>query len=66
MTDRRTAAIALGLFSAAFVAGGILLGDASGMLGDSDTTHTILQADRTKTSLKLRNDEQTQQVLKPS
>lgn len=38
MTDRRTAAIALGLFSAAFVAGGILLGDASGMLGDSDAT----------------------------
>ena len=36
------------------------------LLGDSDTTHTILQADRTKTSLKLRNDEQTQQVLKPS
>lgn len=36
MTDRRTAAIALGLFSAAFVAGGMLLGDAFGTLGDPD------------------------------
>lgn len=36
------------------------------LLGDSDTTHAILQADRAKTCLKLRNDEQTQQILKPS
>lgn len=35
------------------------------LLGDSDTTHTILQAEGTKTSLRLRNDEATQQVFKP-
>jgi hypothetical protein len=35
------------------------------LLGDSDTTHTILQADGTETSLKLRNNETTQQVVKP-
>ena len=35
------------------------------LLGDSDTTHTILQADRAKTSLKLRNDETTERVIKP-
>ena len=35
------------------------------LLGDSDTTHTILQADGGKTSLKLRNNESVEQVLKP-
>jgi hypothetical protein len=35
------------------------------LLGDSDTTHTILQAKGAKTSLKLRNDEATQKVLEP-
>jgi hypothetical protein len=35
------------------------------LLGDSDTTHTILQANGAKTSLKLRNNESTEQVLKP-
>lgn len=35
------------------------------LLGDSDTTHTLLQADGTETSLKLRNNEATQQVVKP-
>ncbi|MEK7466492.1 MAG: hypothetical protein AAB074_03675 [Planctomycetota bacterium] len=41
--------------------------DGSGLmlLGDSDTTHTILQADGKETSLKLRNNEETQKVLKP-
>ena len=41
--------------------------DGSGLmlLGDSDTTHTILQADGKETSLKLRNDEATQKILKP-
>jgi hypothetical protein len=35
------------------------------LLGDSDTTHTILKADRAKTMLKLRNDEKTEKVLGP-
>lgn len=35
------------------------------LLGDSDTTHTILQADGKATSLKLRNDEAKQTTLKP-
>jgi len=41
--------------------------DGSGLmlLGDSDTTHTILQADGKETSLKLRNDEASQKLLKP-
>ncbi|MBI2422642.1 MAG: hypothetical protein HYV27_07415 [Candidatus Hydrogenedentes bacterium] len=41
--------------------------EASGLmlLGDSDTTHTILQADRKETSLKLRNSETVEEILKP-
>ncbi len=41
--------------------------DGSGLmlLGDSDTTHTILQADGQETSLKLRNDEADQKIVKP-
>lgn len=35
------------------------------LLGDSDTTQSILSADRAKSSLKLRNDEATQKVLGP-
>lgn len=35
------------------------------LLGDGDTTHTILSADGKETSLKLRNNEQTQKVIKP-
>jgi len=35
------------------------------LLGDSDTTHTILSADKKETSLKLRNNEETQKILKP-
>jgi hypothetical protein len=35
------------------------------LLGDSDTTHTILQASGATTSLKLRNNESTQKVLEP-
>jgi hypothetical protein len=35
------------------------------LLGDSDTTHTILQADEKSTSLKLRNNETTEKILKP-
>ena len=35
------------------------------LLGDSDATHTVLKADRGRTSLKLRNDETTEQVLAP-
>lgn len=35
------------------------------LLGETDTTHTILQADRAKTSLKLRDDERTEQLIKP-
>ena len=35
------------------------------LLGDSDTTHTILKADGKQTSLKLRNDEATQRVFTP-
>ena len=41
--------------------------DGSGLmlLGQTDTTHTILQADRAETSLKLRDTEATQRVIKP-
>lgn len=41
--------------------------EASGLmlLGDSDTTHTILQSDKSETSLKLRNNETVQRVLTP-
>lgn len=41
--------------------------DGSGLmlLGDSDDTFTVLQADRKATSLKLRDTEATQKVLKP-
>lgn len=41
--------------------------DGSGLmlLGDSDTTHTILKADGRETSLKLRNDESNEKILKP-
>ena len=35
------------------------------LLGDFDTTHTILAADGAKTSLKLRNNETTEQILTP-
>jgi hypothetical protein len=35
------------------------------LLGSSDTTHTVLHAEGTKTSLKLRNDESTQRILAP-
>lgn len=35
------------------------------LLGDSDTTHTVLKAEKKETSLLLRNDEATQKVLKP-
>jgi len=35
------------------------------LLGESDTTHTILQADGKRTSLKLRNDEATQKRIEP-
>jgi hypothetical protein len=35
------------------------------LLGDSDTTHTILEAHGATTSLKLRNNETTERVLKP-
>ena len=35
------------------------------LLGESDTTHTLLQADGGQTSLKLRNNEATQQIVKP-
>jgi hypothetical protein len=35
------------------------------LLGDSDTTQTILKADGKRTSLKLRNDEATQRVFTP-
>jgi hypothetical protein len=42
-------------------------GQGSGLmlLGDSDTTQAILHAHGAKSSLKLRNDEATQQVLGP-
>lgn len=35
------------------------------LLGASDTTYTILQGEGAQTSLKLRNDESTQKILKP-
>jgi hypothetical protein len=35
------------------------------LLGSTDTTHTILSAEGAGTSLKLRNDEKTERVLKP-
>lgn len=35
------------------------------LLGATDTTHTLLQADGSTTSLKLRNDEAVQQLLRP-
>ncbi len=38
MTERRVAALAIGLFSLAFVAGGMLLGETLGTLGDHDPT----------------------------
>ena len=34
-------------------------------VGSSDATHVILQADRAESSLKLRNNETTQQIFKP-
>jgi hypothetical protein len=40
-------------------------GSALMLLGESDTTHTILQADGGHTSLKLRDDEATQRMLAP-
>ena len=41
--------------------------DGSGLLllGDIDTTHTILKAESRETSLKLRNNEETEQIVKP-
>lgn len=35
------------------------------LLGNSDTTHTLLIAEGEESSLKLRNNEATQQILKP-
>ena len=35
------------------------------LLGATDTTHTILKANRDETSLRLRNNEATQELLKP-
>jgi hypothetical protein len=35
------------------------------LLGDSDTTQSILHANGAKSWLKLRNDEKTEQILKP-
>ncbi|MGI9456098.1 MAG: hypothetical protein ACR2NU_06015 [Aeoliella sp.] len=35
------------------------------LLSATDTTHKILEADRGETSLRLRNNETTEQFLKP-
>lgn len=35
------------------------------LLGATDTTHAVLHAEGAATSLKLRNDEKTERVLKP-
>ena len=35
------------------------------LLGAADTTHTVLKADRAKTTLLLRNDETTQKTVGP-
>ena len=35
------------------------------LLGATDTTHTVLHAEGAVTSLKLRNDEKTEKVVKP-
>lgn len=40
-------------------------GSALMLLGDSDTTYTLLQSDGKETSLKLRNNEATQKIEKP-
>lgn len=35
------------------------------LLGSSDATYTVLQGDGTQTSLKLRNNDTTEKILKP-
>ena len=40
-------------------------GSALGLLGDSDTTQATLKAEGAISSLKLRNDEENEQLLKP-
>lgn len=40
-------------------------GSGLGLLGDSDTTQATLKAEGAISSLKLRNDEDNEQLLKP-